>query len=134
MRICRFNTFPQFSRKSGLHPRETLCLENLRFLTALVMRSSIFWNIESCSPLEVNCYLPPKRRLTFSGLHSVIFRKMELLILLVIYLTTLLIAQIIQHTLVRCVRKDVKGKCRDLFQCLLLSSIRVAPTWSIGHP
>jgi hypothetical protein len=77
-------------------------------LTAMVMKSSIFWDITSCSPLKVNqhfggkCrlhiqvlkrkflawlilrpwiwrwHLPPKRRLTFNGLYCVTPQKTEL--------------------------------------------------------
>jgi hypothetical protein len=70
-------------------------------LTAVVIKSSSIWDITSCSPLEVNrpfyflpasCWLlawltlrlwrwrrhvPLKRRLTFSGLHGVICKKMS---------------------------------------------------------
>jgi hypothetical protein len=79
-------------------------------LTAVVMKSSIFWDITSCSPFKANrrfggkcrlCFLsvwcwllawpifkpwrwrrhvPPKRRLTFNGLHGIIFKKMELFV------------------------------------------------------
>jgi hypothetical protein len=77
-------------------------------LTTVVMMSSIFWDITPCSPLKVNgrfggtggsaCHLlsrwfptrlilrtwrwrrhvPPKGRLTFNGLHGVIFQEIEL--------------------------------------------------------
>jgi hypothetical protein len=61
--------------------------------TAVVMNSSIFWDITSCSPLSVNwrfllslCfrpwrwkrYVPPKRRLTLNGLRGVVSKKMVL--------------------------------------------------------
>jgi hypothetical protein len=48
-------------------------------LTAVAMRSSVFWDMKPCSPLKVNrrfgrtCRLyPPKHRMTFNGLHGVI--------------------------------------------------------------
>jgi hypothetical protein len=51
------------------------------------MKSSVFWDITPCRPLKVNrsfggCkrHFPPKRRLTFNGLHGVISLKTELLI------------------------------------------------------
>jgi hypothetical protein len=77
-------------------------------LTEVVMKSTVFWYITPCSPLKVNrnfggtyhhhlqgrrisgaisqhesrwlsrTYVPPKRRLTFNGLHSVIVQKIEL--------------------------------------------------------
>jgi hypothetical protein len=74
-------------------------------LTAVVMKSTIFWDITVCSPLSVNRrfgviyrlhlhggfllslflrpwrwrrYVTPKRRLTLNGLHGVISRKMVL--------------------------------------------------------
>jgi hypothetical protein len=78
-------------------------------LRATVMRSSIFWDIRPCSPLKVNqssrsCHLvsrwflaclilrtwrwrrnvPPKRRLTFDGLHGVISQKIELFIYIIL--------------------------------------------------
>jgi hypothetical protein len=62
-------------------------------LTAVVMKSSTFWDIMSCSqlicyllspwflarlilrPWRYRRYVPPKRRLTFSGLHDVMSQK-----------------------------------------------------------
>jgi hypothetical protein len=75
-------------------------------LAAMVMKSTIFWNIKPCSPLKLNRrfggiyrlrlqgrrisrarnqrrsrwrYVPPKRLFTFNGLHGVISQKMLLL-------------------------------------------------------
>jgi hypothetical protein len=68
-------------------------------LKAVVMKSTIFWNITPCSPLSVMLatwfhagfllslffppwrwrrYVPPKRRLTLNGLHGGISQKMVL--------------------------------------------------------
>jgi hypothetical protein len=90
-------------------------------MTAVVRKSSVFWDIMSCSPLKVNgsfrgtCRLhlqgrrisqsktsmkqlvrllavreirggvPPKRRMTFSGLHGVMSQKVQLLDLQMVY-------------------------------------------------
>jgi hypothetical protein len=67
----------------------TAIKENLGFevLTAVVMKSSVFWDIMPCSLLKVNqhfggtCrYFPLKRQLTFHGLQGVISQKIEVLI------------------------------------------------------
>jgi hypothetical protein len=49
-------------------------------LTAVVMKSSVFWDTTLRSPLEVNRRFDvhPKRRLTFNGIHGVISQKTEL--------------------------------------------------------
>jgi hypothetical protein len=70
-------------------------------LTAVIMKSTVFWDITPCSPLSVKWhpayrllsrwflarlilpwrwsrYVPPKRRLTMNGLHGVISQKIEL--------------------------------------------------------
>jgi hypothetical protein len=79
----------------------------LEVLSAVVMKTAVFWDITPCSPLKVNrrfggTYLlhlqgprisraryqresrkrcvPPKRRLNFSGLYGVIFQKTVLFI------------------------------------------------------
>jgi hypothetical protein len=86
-----------------------ICNKKIRFEvpTAVVMKSTTFWDIKPCSPLKVNRrfggtnslqfqvekkslarnqlenrwrYVPPKRRLTLNGLHGVIFQKMVLFI------------------------------------------------------
>jgi hypothetical protein len=48
------------------------------------MKSSVFWDITPCSPLKISrCFggsyrlHPPKRQLTFNGLHGVISQKIE---------------------------------------------------------
>jgi hypothetical protein len=78
-------------------------------LTAVVMKSTIFWDITPCSPLKVNrgvggtyrlnlqsrrrappttCFragFPPKLRLTLNGLHSIISQKMVLFMFLPVF-------------------------------------------------
>jgi hypothetical protein len=52
-------------------------------LTAVVMKSNIFWDIMPCSPLKVNRRFgetcSSKHRLNFNGLHGVISQKIVLL-------------------------------------------------------
>jgi hypothetical protein len=55
------------------------------YRTTIIAKSYIFWDITPCSPLKVTdvsegLRIPPKRHLTFSGLHGVTFQKIELLI------------------------------------------------------
>jgi hypothetical protein len=80
-----------------------ICIEP-EVLTAVVMKSSVFWDITPCSPLSVNrrwllsasrCFIawlirrpwrwrqhvPSKRWLTFNGLHGVISQMIELFLL-----------------------------------------------------
>jgi hypothetical protein len=64
------------------------CLVGFEVFTAVVTKSSIFWDITPCILLEFyrsfgrTCHLhdPPKRRLTFNGIQGVISQKMELCI------------------------------------------------------
>jgi hypothetical protein len=44
----------------------------------MYMKSSISWDITLCSPLKVNQHVPPKRQLTFNGLHGVISHTIQL--------------------------------------------------------
>jgi hypothetical protein len=76
-----------------------LCYVGFEVLTAMGMKSTIFWDITPCSPLKVNwpppaftpvscsaypstlkmeAYVPPKLRSTFNGLHCVISQKIVL--------------------------------------------------------
>jgi hypothetical protein len=77
---------------------EMVKIAGFQVLTAVVRKTSIVWDITPCSPLKVNrcsCFhagfllglffdrengsdVPPKRRLTLSGLHGVISQKIEL--------------------------------------------------------
>jgi hypothetical protein len=55
-------------------------------LRAVIMNTSIFWDITPCSPLKVNRRfggrqrrnVPSKRRFTFNGIHGVISKKIGL--------------------------------------------------------
>jgi hypothetical protein len=49
-------------------------------LTPVVMKSTVFWDTLPCGPLKVNRlrYVPPKRQLTFNGLHGVISQNIVL--------------------------------------------------------
>jgi hypothetical protein len=51
----------------------TLNYVGFEVLTAVVMKSMIFWDITPC---RWRRYVPPKSRLTFNGLHGVISQKM----------------------------------------------------------
>jgi hypothetical protein len=79
---------------TGVEPRHSHG-KGLEVRKPVVMKNSIFWDITPCSPLKVNFHLlsrlflariilwpwgwerhvPPKRRLTFNGLHGVISEK-----------------------------------------------------------
>jgi hypothetical protein len=57
-------------------------LIHMRFevLSAVVMKSSVFWDITPCSPLKVNQHLRGTCQLAFNRLHNIISQKIELFI------------------------------------------------------
>jgi hypothetical protein len=50
-------------------------------LTAVVVKSSIFWDVTPCGPFKVNRRFGGAYPLTFNGLLGVISQKIELLLL-----------------------------------------------------
>jgi hypothetical protein len=122
-------------------------LDNIFNSVGLVMSTSIFWDISPFSPLKVSCayqllsrwflpwlilglwrwrrHFPPKRLLTFSGLHGVISYKIELFIFdsvavkFILYVSELLFY--IKYSETSFVRQRLSRKQWDII--LLLSMI-----------
>jgi hypothetical protein len=64
--------------------KKLLYFEGFEILTAVAMKSSIFWGVASCLAYSSTPKMEAKRRLTLIELHVVISQKTELFVILVI--------------------------------------------------